>query len=476
MYFSLYGEDEMATNPTAPAALEYARQNQAVFLNRTFELLRFPSISTLAENSADIERAADWLVNYLKEIGLSEAQKYSTAGHPLVYAEWLGAGASFPTLLIYGHYDVQPVDPLDLWHTPPFEPVVNGDFLHGRGASDDKGQMMALLVALEAYLKTSGRLPLNVKVLLEGEEEILSPNMGPFLAEHSHQLACDAVLICDDSILDPQTPVITYGLRGNCYMEVRVSGPAGDLHSGSFGGAVDNPLNVLVRMLAALQDGKTHKVLIPGFYDRVRQIDEAERALLAGYPASEEQILRLTGAPALAGEQGYRLIEWTSVRPTLDIHGIPGGFTGEGKKTVIPAWAAAKVSMRLVPDQDPDEIQALFENAMRSVAPPTVKLEFKCLGKARPAVIDYRHPAVQAAAEAYRRGFGAQPLYTRTGGSIAVVAEMTQYLGAPVIMAGLGLADDQIHAPNEKFYLPNFYRGIETFIHYYDILSNTALV
>ncbi|NPV76131.1 MAG: dipeptidase [Anaerolineae bacterium] len=465
----------MATDPTASAALEYARQNRDVFLDRLFELLRFPSISTQVENAVDVEKAADWLVNYLKEIGFSEAQKYSTAGHPLVYAEWLEAGPSFPTLLVYGHYDVQPVDPLDLWHKPPFEPSVDGDVLYGRGASDDKGQMMALLAALEAYLRTSGCLPLNVKVLLEGEEEILSPNMGPFLAEHNRQLACNAVLICDDSILDPQTPVITYGLRGNCYMEVRVSGPSRDLHSGSFGGAVDNPFNVLVRMLAALQDGKTHKVLIPGFYDRVREIDEAERALLAAYPASEEQTLRLTGAPALAGEQGYRLIEWTSVRPTLDIHGIPGGFTGEGKKTVIPAWAAAKVSMRLVPDQDPDEIQVLFENAMRSIAPPTVKLEFKCLGKARPAVIDYRCPAAQAVAEAYRRGFGVQPVYTRTGGSIAVVAEMMQYLGAPVIMAGLGLPDDQIHAPNERFYLPNFYRGIETFIHYYNILSTTTL-
>lgn len=465
----------MTTTHAASAALEYARQNREVFLNRLFELLRFPSISTLVENAADIERAADWLVNYLKDIGLSEVQKIPTAGHPLVYAEWLGAEPSYPTLLVYGHYDVQPVDPLDLWHTPPFEPAVKEDFLYGRGASDDKGQTMALLAALESYLKTSGCLPLNVKVLLEGEEEILSPNMGVFLAKHQQQLACDAVIICDDSILDPQTPVITYGLRGNCYMEVRVSGPSGDLHSGSFGGAVDNPLNVLVRMLAALQDGKTHKVLIPGFYDRVREIDDEERALLAAYPSSIEETLRLTGAPALAGEQGYHLIEWTGVRPTLDIHGIPGGFTGKGKKTVIPAWAAAKVSMRLVPDQDPDEIQGLFEKTMRSLAPPTVKLEFKCLGKARPAVIDYRHPVIKAAAEAYRRGFGSLPVYTRTGGSNAVVAEMIQHLGVPVLMAGLGLPDDQIHAPNERFYLPNFYRGIETLIHYYDLLSNTRL-
>ena len=465
----------MAVDSTLPAALDYARQNQKVFLDRLFELLRFPSISTLPENAEDIEKTADWLVNYLKEIGLSGVKKYATAGFPLVYAEWLEAGPSFPTLLVYGHYDVQPVDPLELWHTPPFEPTIKENAIYGRGTSDDKGQMMALLAALEAYLKTSGRLPINVKVLLEGEEEILSPSIGSFLAEYRQQLACDAVITCDDSILDPQIPVITYGLRGNCYMEVRVSGPSEDLHSGGFGGVVDNPLNVLVRMLAALQDGKTHKVLIPGFYDRVRELEDAERALLAAFPVSEEQLLRLTGAPALAGEQGYRLFEWIRSRPTLDIHGIPGGFTGEGKKTVIPAWAAAKVSMRLVPDQDPDEIQLLFEKAMRSIAPPTVKLEFECLGKSRPAVVDHQLPVIQAAAEAYRRGFGVLPLYTRTGGSNSVVAEMIQHLDAPVLMAGLGLPDDHIHAPNERFYLPNFYRGIDTFIHYYDVLSNTVL-
>ncbi|MCC6148353.1 MAG: dipeptidase [Anaerolineaceae bacterium] len=461
----------MASGTDTVDALAYARKNQTIFLERLFELLRIPSISTLAENVADIDRAADWLVSYLTETGLSNAQKYQTAGHPLVYAEWLEAGSSAPVLLIYGHYDVQPVDPLDLWHTPPFEPVVKGDHLYCRGASDDKGQMMALLFALESYLKASGRLPLNVKVLLEGEEEILSPNMDAFLAAHREQLACDAIVICDDSIFDANTPVITYGLRGNCYMEIEVSGPSQDLHSGSFGGAVDNPLNVLVRMLAALQDSNTHRVLIPGFYEHVREIDEAERALLTAYPGGEEQTQLLTGVPALAGESGYSAIERTSVRPTLDIHGIPGGFTAKGKKTVIPAHVGAKISMRLVPDQDPDEIQSLFEKYLRSIAPPTVHLEFRCLGKALPAVVDYRHPAVQAAAEAYQRGFGAFPVYTRTGGSIAVVAEMIHWLGAPVVMAGLGLPDDQIHAPNERFYLPNFYRGIETMIHYYDILA-----
>lgn len=465
----------MAMGPLTAAAIAYANENHEKFLGRLFELLRFPSVSTLAENTEDIQRAADWLVAYLDEIGLAEARKYPTAGHPLVYAEWLGAGPAAPTLLVYGHYDVQPADPLELWNTPPFEPAVVGDYIFGRGTADDKGQFMALLAAVESYLKTAGRLPLNVKVLLEGEEEILSPSMGPFLEEYRRRLGCDAVIICDDSILDPQTPVITYGLRGNCYMEVEVSGPTGDLHSGSFGGAVDNPLNVLVRILAALQDGTTRKVLIPGFYDRVREISDEERTLLAAFPSGEEETLRLTGAPALAGEQGFSLIERTSVRPTLDVHGIPGGFTAKGKKTVIPARVGAKVSMRLVPDQDPDEIQALFEQYVCSIAPPTVRLDFKCLGKALPAVIDYRHPAVQAAAEAYRRGFGAPPLYTRTGGSIAVVAEMMHWLGAPVIMAGLGLPDDQIHAPNERFYLPNFYRGIETMIHYYDILAGTDL-
>lgn len=463
------------TKQETTMALDYAAKNAPRFMERLNELLRIPSISTLPAHTGDIDSAAGWLVQYLEDIGMSRAQKVATRLHPIVYAEWLKAGDNLPTLLLYGHYDVQPVDPLQEWRTSPFEPVVEGSNLFCRGASDDKGQMMALLFALESFLKSSGRLPLNVKVLLEGEEEILSPSMGAFLQTRRQELACDAVMVFDDAILDPQTPVLTYGLRGNCYMEVEVTGPAGDLHSGTFGGAVDNPFNVLIRMLAALQDGQTHRVLIPGFYDRVHELEAEERALLAAFPSGEKDILALTGAPALAGEQGYSLVESSTARPTLDIHGIAGGFTGEGKKTVIPSRALAKVSMRLVPDQDPHEIERLFENYLRSIAPPTVRLSFKCLGKAAPFVIDYRHPAVQAAAEAYRRVFGRVPYYTRSGGSIAVIADMVRYLGAPVTLAGIGLPDDHIHAPNEKLHLPNFYRGIDTLIHYYDILAGVRL-
>jgi acetylornithine deacetylase/succinyl-diaminopimelate desuccinylase-like protein len=284
-------------------------------------------------------------------------------------------------------------------------------------------------------------------------------------------LAADAVLISDGSILAPDLPLIMYGVRGMTYMEVKVRGPAGDLHSGTFGGAVDNPFNVLVHLLARLQDPETRRILIPGFYDRVRAIDDAERALMAEVPITDEVARQLTGAPALAGEAGYSVLERITVRPTLDIHGVPGGFIGPGKKTVIPAWASAKVSMRLVPDQDPDEIAGLFRNYLEALAPPTVDLEVNTLGTARPAFIDYDDPALRAAARAYELGFGAGPVYMRGGGTLPIVPDFQDMLDAPVVMMGLGLPDDNPHAPNEKFHLPTFYRGIETLIHYYAILG-----
>jgi acetylornithine deacetylase/succinyl-diaminopimelate desuccinylase-like protein len=295
--------------------------------------------------------------------------------------------------------------------------------------------------------------------------------MAAFLREQRQRLAADVALICDGDILAPDRPLIGYGVRGMAYMEVEVRGPQVDLHSGGFGGVVDNPFNVLVRMLAQLQDGETGRVLIPGFYDRVRPIDDEERALLAQVPFDEAEVRRLTGVPATAGEEGHSLVERRGVRPTLDIHGLPGGFTGPGKKTVIPARAAAKVSMRLVPDQDPEEIAELFAKHVRSLAPRTVEVEVRTLGTARPAFEDPQAPAVQAAARAYERGFGAPPVYVRGGGSLPIVAEFQDTLGATVVLMGLGLPDDQAHAPNEKFHLPNFYRGIESLIHYYALLA-----
>ena len=451
-------------------ALAYAQRHRRVFLETLLEFLRIPSISTLPEREPDMRRAAEWLAERLRRSGMKGVEILATPGHPVVYGEWLGAGEKAPTLLAYGHYDVQPVDPVEEWQTDPFQPTIRDDDVVARGASDDKGQLLAVVAAAEAYLQGAGRLPLNLKVMFEGEEEVASPNMAGFLRDHRQRLAADVALICDSDILAPDRPLITYGVRGMAYLEVEVRGPELDLHSGGFGGVVDNPFNVLVRLLAQLQDAETGRILIPGFYDRVRPIDEAERALLAQVPFDEAAVRRLAGVPAAAGEAGYSLVERRGVRPTLDIHGLPGGFTGPGKKTVIPARAGAKVSMRLVPDQDPDEIARLFEAHVRSLAPATVEVEVRLLGTARPAYVDPRAPAVQAAARAYERGFGAPPVYSRGGGSLPIVAEFRDTLGATVVLMGLGLPDDRAHAPNEKFHLPNFYRGIETLIHYYALL------
>ncbi len=451
-------------------ALGYARAHQTHFLDDLCDLLAIPSVSTLPQHAGDIDRTAHWLAARLSAIGLHGVALLPTAGYPVVYGEWLGAGTHAPTLLVYGHYDVQPVDPLAEWRTPPFQPTVAGDKLYCRGASDDKGQAFAVLAAAESYL-AGGALPVNLKVMLEGEEETSSPHMPAFVRAERERLAADAVLICDGAIHDPQTPLLAYGVRGGVHLEMEVRGPASDLHSGVYGGAVDNPFNVLVRILAGLQDANSRRILVPGFYDRVRPLDAEERALMARSPMNDAAVLRLTSAPALAGEQGFSTAERASTRPTFDIHGLPGGFTGAGKKTVIPARALAKFSFRLVPDQDPQEIAGLVTAAIRALAPPTVHVDVRVLGSARPAVIDYRRPAMAAADEAYARGFGARPLYVREGGSIPIVADFQDVLGATVVMMGLGLHEDNIHAPNESMHLPNFYRGIDTVIHYFDRLA-----
>ncbi len=431
--------------------LTYSRSQREHYVHTLNDFLRIPSISTLPEAEPDIRRAAQWLADAMTGIGLDKVALMPTAGYPVVYGEWLGAGPEAPTLLFYGHYDVQPVD-------------------FCRGASDDKGQVYLVLAAVDSYLRTEGRLPVNLKVMIEGEEEISSPNLAAWVAQHKAMLACDAVLICDSSILAEDLPLINHGTRGMAYMEVELQGPATDLHSGSFGGVVDNPFNVLVRILAQLQDGTTRRVLIPGFYDRVAPPDAQEQRLLAQLPLSDQVAQALTGAPAVAGEIGYSAAERLSVRPTLDIHGMPGGFTGEGKKTVIPAKASAKVSMRLVPDQDPAEIAALFERHVKSLAPNTVKVTVRTLGLARWSLVDLHDPAIQAAAQAYQAGFQAAPLFMRGGGTLPIVAEFQDILGAPVVMMGFGLPDDNAHAPNEKLSLACFYRGIDTVIHYLALL------
>lgn len=460
------------------SALAFARSNREAHLAGLCNWLRIPSISTLPEHAPDVRRAAQFAVEYLRRIGMTRVEMRETAGHPIVYAEWLDASRP-ATLLLYGHFDVQPVDPLEDWTRPPFEPLVEADNLFARGASDDKGQALAILAALESYLRTAGRLPINVKVLLEGEEEITSPNLFPYIREHAGELSADAILIADQDMLDPQHPVIMWGERGNLYTEIEVRGPAHDLHSGTFGGAVDNPLNVLVRLLAGLQDGQSRRILIPGFYDRVQELTDEEHALISQAPINDQLGLQLTGAPALGGEKGYPLAERVSVRPTLEIHGIAGGFTGEGSKTVIPGRATAKVSMRLVPNQNPDEIFESLKVYLQSLCPLTVRLDVRSIGKAHPVKIDYNAPAVQAAAVAYEKGFGHKPVYLRGGGSLPIVHEMIEVLSKqgstiPVVMIGFGLPDDRTHAPNEKFYLPNFFRGIETVIHYLDLFSKIS--
>ncbi len=454
-------------------ALTFSRLHAQSQFFALSELLRIPSISTLPAHQPDMQRAAAWLRDHCQHLGLVGAELLPTAGAPVVYAEWLDAGPQAPTLLVYGHYDVQPVDPVAEWRTPPFEPTLDGDKLYCRGASDDKGQVMAILSAVEAYMQSAGRLPLNLKILIEGEEEISSPSMAALLRQHQGRLTADAVLICDQAMLGPNLPLIEYGVRGNCYLEVEVAGPAGDLHSGTYGGAVDNPFNVLVRMLARMQDGESRRILIPGFYDAVRPLAGAERERLAQLPLSEDTMRQLTGAPQTAGESGYNVAERISVRPTFEIHGIGGGFTGPGRKTVIPARASAKVSMRLVPDQNPEEIAALFETYIHAIAPPTVQVTVQRLGFSRAAVINFEGPAFVAADRAYEAAFGVRPLYARGGGSLPIVPEFQDVLAAPVVMMGFGLPDDNIHAPNEWFLLSNFYRGIETIIHYLSLFAQT---
>ena len=405
------------------SALNYARQNKAAHLSGLCDWLRIPSISTTPEHTPDVRRAAEFAAQYLHTIGMDKVEVRETTGHPIVYAESI-TNHQFPTLLIYGHFDVQPADPDEAWAHPPFEPTVDGDNLYARGASDDKGQAFAIVAALESYLKTGGKLPVNVKVLFEGEEEITSPSLLPYIQTHADELGADAILIADQDMLDPQHPVVMWGLRGLLYAEIEVTGPARDLHSGTFGGSVDNPFNVLTRLLAQLQDGDTRRILIPGFYDTVEELNEKERALISQAPINDDVGIYLTGAPKLAGEAGYPLAERVSVRPTLDIHGMAGGFTGEGSKTVIPAKATAKVSLRLVPHQHPGPVFEALTSYLKSLCPPTVKLDVRNIGQAVPVKVDYKHPAIQAAAIAYEKGFGHKPIYLRGGGSLPIVYDM----------------------------------------------------
>jgi acetylornithine deacetylase/succinyl-diaminopimelate desuccinylase-like protein len=446
-------------------ALEYVEQHRARFLDQLFELLRIPSISSSPEHRGDVRRCADWLADHLSAIGLEHAEVLPTEGHPVVYADWLHAPGR-PTVLIYNHYDVQPVDPLEEWQTPPFEPTIRDGRLYARGSADDKGQLLIHVKALEALLATEGRLPVNVKLLYEGEEEIGSEHLELFLAAERKRLTADVVLVSDTSMFDRGLPSICYGLRGLTYFQVDLQGPASDLHSGSYGGAVANPAEMLARLIAQLKDDQG-RITVPGFYDDVRPLGEQERAEIARLPFDEARYQRELGVEALWGEAGFSVLERIWARPTLEVCGLWGGFQGAGSKTIIPARASAKLSCRLVPDQDPERVSRLIEQHLQAICPASVRLTFTPMAGGQPSITPLDHPAVGAASRALRAGFGSAPVFIRAGGSIPVVASFQSLLGLPTVLMGFGLPDEHSHAPNEWFDLDNFAGGLRTSVHWW---------
>ncbi len=448
--------------------MEYAKRNHDRYLSELREFLAIPTISTLTEHKSDVQQGAEWLSRQFKAAGLQQVEVIPTEGHPLVYGEWLGVPGG-RTVLIYGHYDVQPIDPLAEWDALPFEPTLRGDYLFARGVSDMKSNGLAVLKAAEASLKNRS-LPLNVKFLFEGEEEIGSPNLGAFLDASKSKLKCDLVLSADALITRRDLPSLAYGVRGMLYLEVHVQGPRHDLHSGEFGGAVHNPAQVLSELIAGMHDADG-RVTLHEFYDKVRTLPVEERSELARIPYSEDEFLEAAGVKRTFGEKGYGTFERLGARPTLEVNGLLSGFTGQGTKTVLPARAMAKISMRLVPYQDPDAIEQGFMEYMRKNAPPTVSWEVKRLASADAALIDRQSFGMRAASAALESTFGVEPLLRLEGGTLPLVNLVKERLSVEAIMMGLALPDDNFHAPNERFYLPNYFRGIETYIHFFDFIA-----
>ncbi len=450
--------------------IDYARDHQPDFLAELKDFLSIPSVSTQDAHKPDIAAAAEWLRKRLLEAGFTRAEVMPTPRHPIVYAEWLAAGPEAPTVLIYGHYDVQPPDPVELWHTPPFEPTVVGDDLFARGAADDKGQLYVHVKAVEAFKETEGRPPVNVKCIFEGEEEIGSPSLDPFVRSHRELLAADVALISDTHILGKDIPAMIYALRGLAYIEVEVTSAAGDLHSGIFGGAVQNPIHALSRMICQLQDAEG-RILIPGFYDKVRPLTAEDRAEIARVPFKRENWLEEAGVKLDWGDPEYTIQERVSARPTLDVNGIWGGYIAPGAKTVLPNKATAKISMRLVPDQKPAEISRLIADYLKAIAPATVSVEVRDLHGGDGAIVRRDSPEMQAAFQAYASAFGVEPVFMREGGSIPVVATFQRELGIETMLMGMGLPDDRLHAPDEKIHLPNLYKGIAMSIYFMENLG-----
>jgi acetylornithine deacetylase/succinyl-diaminopimelate desuccinylase-like protein len=436
----------------------YIQNNKEKYIEELKDFLRIQSISTLPEHKDAINAAAEFVSRKLKSAGISRVNIFKTEGHPIVYGEWLGAPGK-PTVLIYGHYDVQPVDPLELWNHPPFDPVVKDGKIYARGATDDKGQLYMHIKSVEAYFKTLGSLPLNVKFLIEGEEEIGSENLEKFINDNTELLKCNSVLISDTELYEPGVPTLTYGLRGLSYMEVEVTGPSQDLHSGSFGGAVANPVNVLAEMIAQLHDKHGH-ITIPHFYNGVNKITKKEKENYKRLKFSDKKLAKELGVTELHGEKGFSTIERLWARPTLDCNGIFGGFTGKGAKTIIPSMATAKISMRLVPNQDPKRVAKDFTKYIKKIAPKTVKVVVRDLHSAYPVLTPLGDKAAIAASKAMEKAFGKKTVYVRDGGSIPIVTVFTKVLKAPTVLMGMGLNTENLHSPNEHFNLNHFHLGI----------------
>lgn len=439
--------------------LAYLESHQQQHVDQLCEFLRIPSISSLGEHKGDVERAASFVADELRGLGLA-VQVIEGDGHPLIYAE-SELRPDRKTLLFYGHYDVQPVDPLDLWHTPPFEPRVENGIIYARGASDDKGQLYAHIKAVEAYLQEAVELPVNVKFIIEGEEEAGGESIYRYTGGNPEQLACDAVIISDTTLYNETTPGICYSLKGLAFMEIRLFGPGADLHSGSFGGVVQNPGNAICEIVARLKNADG-RCLVPGFYDDVLELDDTERAAFASLNYTDAILQQETGAPAPFGEKGYTTLERMWGRPTCDVNGLVSGYGGKGGKTIIPATATAKVSMRLVPNQEPAKIASAFVNYVNEIAPVGVRVEVENLHNADPVLVPRDSVMMQAGMRALEQGFGAKPVFIREGGSIPIVGTFQDCLKAPVLLLGYGLSTDNIHSPNEKFHLQNFWRGART--------------
>jgi acetylornithine deacetylase/succinyl-diaminopimelate desuccinylase-like protein len=455
----------------ATAAVSYARENQKRFLEELKELLRIPSVSTMDEHKNDVQKAADFVASELKRIGFEHVEVIPSSGHPMVYADWLHASGK-PTVLCYAHYDVQPPDPIEEWTTPPFEPTERNQNIYARGAVDDKGQLWMQVKAFESLFRSgNGKLPINVRILFEGEEEVGGEAIAEYIRKHGDKLKADFALVSDTELFAPELPTLCVGLRGLVYTELEAVGAMTDLHSGVYGGAAPNPLEALSRIISKLKD-ESGRILIPGFYDDVQKPTDAELKAWKSLPFDEEHYRKTeVGSNVLTGEPDYSVLYRTWARPTLEVHGMPGGFIAPGAKTVIPAKASAKISMRLVPNQNPDDILKKYENFIKSITPKGIQTKIKVHSKGEAIVVGTDNKYIKAATEALHDVFKKDTVYIRSGGSIPIVTDFQDVLKIPSVMMGFGLPDDNLHAPNEKFHIPNFYRGIESICLFFEKLG-----